>query len=72
MKNYLFFILFIAFLNGLLAQQTPKIKQLDAQKRPETYVNRRGVGSIKFTISGKNDTLLTEKFLWTGQLESKA
>ena len=71
MKKSLFFILFIAFSNGILAQQTAKIEQLDAQRHRETYVNRNGKDSIKFTISGKNDTLLTEQFLRMGQLKSK-
>lgn len=68
MKKSLFFILFIAFSNGLLAQKTAKIEQLDAQKRRETYLNRLGYDSVSFTIVGKNDTVLRTTFSENGRL----
>ena len=60
MKKYLLFLLFLAFSTMLAAQQTPRVEQLGNQKRREIYVNDIGYDSLKFTISGKNDTILRE------------
>ena len=60
MKKYLLFLLFLAFSAMLAAQQTPRVEQLGNQKRREIYVNDIGYDSLKFTILGKNDTILRE------------
>ena len=71
MKKSLLFLLFLAFSTLLTAQQTSRVEQLGDQKRRETYVNEFGYDSLKFTISGKNDTVFTETYRINGRIESK-
>ena len=68
MKKYNIFLACILFIEALFAQQTPKIEQLDNQKRRETYLNQFGNDSLKFTILGLKDTLLKAFHSDNGQL----
>ena len=68
MKKYLPFLLFLAFSTAITAQSTPRVEQLNNQKRRETYVNRLGYDSIQFTISSQKDTILRAFFADNGRL----
>lgn len=72
MKQTLVFILLFSFSSTLFAQNTPLIKQLDNNQRTETYPFFIGGDSVRYTISGTNDTMLTELFWSSGQISSKA
>ena len=71
MKKSLLFLLFLVFSTLLAAQQTPRIEQLVNQKRRETYVNRFGYDSMRYTILLPHDTLLTEKYYLSGHIDTK-
>ena len=71
MKKHLLLILFVAFSIVMIAQQMPRLAQLGNQKHTETYINKFGKDSLKYTILGQHDTLLTEKFRENGHLESR-
>ena len=62
MKKHLLFLFFIAFAYPLLAQKSPRVEQLTAQQRRETYVNRFGRDSIELIIAGQNDTISRKYF----------
>ena len=72
MKQTLVFILLFCFSSTLFAQNTPLIKQLGNNQRTETYPFFIGGDSVRYTISGTNDTMLTELFWSSGQISSKA
>ena len=71
MKKSLLFLLFLAFSTAIVAQQTARVVQLGNQKRTETYVNPFGKDSIKFTILGQKDTILTEEYYANGRIDTK-
>ena len=71
MKKSLLFLLFLAFSTVMVAQQTPRIEQLGNQKRRETYTNRFGYDSVRFTILGQNDTFLAETLRENGRISQQ-
>lgn len=72
MHKSLFFALFTALSSCLFAQTKPdKIDNLGTRQIETYFFKKTTYDSVRFTIKGKNDTVLTEKLYRNGQLSIK-
>ena len=74
MKNFcLTLTIIIAFSSFVFGQQKPVVTQINSTTRTETYASfKYHSDSLRFTIVGKNDTVLTEDFYANGQLKKQS
>jgi WG containing repeat len=72
MHKSLFFALFTALSSCLFAQTKPdKIDNLRTRQVETYFFKKTTYDSVRFTIEGKNDTVLTERFYRNGQISIK-
>ncbi len=72
MKKTLFLVCLSLISCVLFAQNKPIVQQTDSRHRIETYLYSLGEDSVRYTIEGVQDTLLTELFRKNGQFYKKS
>lgn len=72
MKKTLSLAILWLFSLTLFAQNKPIVQQTDSRHRTETYLYSLGEDSVRYTIEGVDDTLLTEKFRPNGFVYAKS
>lgn len=72
MKQILVFILLFSFSSTLFAQQNPRIEYRANNTRTEIHASQLGKDSVRYTIAGVNDTIVSETLWLNGSIKTRS